>query len=115
MSRTCLLLAAVLLIGCGPKVMSQAQIDLDPLPADQEVVVFASDLPECAYEVVGIIASDDLEATIKRAREMGADGVIGTVLAESESSASQAGACGTPRCVQFNTVAIRFTDPSCSN
>ncbi len=115
MSRTCLLVAAVLLIGCGPKVMSQVKLELDPLPPDQDVTVFASDLPECAYEVVGIIASDALEATKKRAREMGADGVIGTVLAESESTASQAGACGTSRCVQFNTVAIRFTDPGCTN
>ncbi len=115
MSRTCLLLAAVLLIGCGPKIKSQVKVALDPLPPDQDVMVFATDLPECAYEVVGIIASNDLEATKQRAREMGADGVIGTVLAESDSSAGRAGACGTPNCVQFNTVAIRFTDPGCTN
>ncbi len=115
MLRTCFLLAAVVLIGCGPKVMSQVKVALDPLPPDHEVMVFATDLPECAYEVVGIIASNDLEATKQRAREMGADGVIGTVLAESDSSAGRAGACGTPNCVQFNTVAIRFTDPSCTD
>ncbi len=115
MLRTCFLLASVFLIGCGPKVMSQVKVALDPLPPDQEVMVFATDLPECAYEVVGIIASNDLEATKKRAREMGADGVIGTVLAESGSSASRAGACGTPSCVQYNAVAIRFTDPSCTD
>jgi hypothetical protein len=115
MSRTCFLLAAVVLTGCGPKVKSQVKVALDPLPPDQDVMVFATDLPECAYEVVGIIASDDLEATKKRARKLGADGVIGTVLAGSGSSASRAGACGTPNCVQFNTVAIRFTDPGCTN
>lgn len=115
MSRTCLVLAAVLLTGCGPKVKSQTKVTLDPLPPDRAVKVFAADLPGCVYEVVGIIASDDLEATIRRAREMGADGVIGTVLAQSGSSASQASICGTPNCLQYNTVAIRFTDPSCTH
>jgi len=115
MSRTCLVLAAVLLTGCGPKVKSQVNVELEPLPPEREVKVFAADLPECAHEVVGIIASDDLEATKRRAREMGADGVIGTVLAQSGSSANQASVCGTANCIQYNTVAIRFTDPSCTH
>ena len=44
---------------------------------------------------------------------MGADGVIGTILAQ-EGQSDRASTCGTPNCVQYNTVAIRFTDPSCT-
>lgn len=114
MSNRVPLFLVVLLVACGPKVKSHVGIQLDPLPKDTEVKVFASDLPTCAYEQVGLIASEDLGATLNRAREMGANGVIGTVLADTTSSASrQSPWCPTTNCIQFNTVAIRFTDPEC--
>lgn len=103
----------ILLAACGPKIKSQARVELDPLPADHEVKVFADELPRCAYEEVGIIGSEDLDATLERARKMGADGVIGTVLAETARPPADASICGTPSCIQYNTVAIRFTDPDC--
>lgn len=114
MSRPVFLFLIVVLAACGPKVKSQVRVQLDPLPSDHEVKVFASDLPRCSYEEVGLIASDDMEKTLNRARDMGADGVIGTILAERERSDAVA-ICGTPNCVQYNTVAIRFTDPSCTD
>jgi len=77
--------------------------------------VFASELPTCAYEEVGLIASEDLDATLKQARQMGADGVIGTVLAEADRPAGDRSTCGTPNCVKYNTVAIRFTDRTCTD
>jgi len=82
MSRRTSLIAVLLLAACGPKVQSMTKVELDPLPGDHEVKVFADALPQCPYEEVGIIASKDLDATLDRARKMGADGVIGTVLAE---------------------------------
>lgn len=113
-NRTFLLpLFLVLLAACGPKIKSQTRVELDPLPADHEVKVFADELPRCAYEEVGIIGSKDLDATLDRARKMGADGVIGTVLAEAARAPSDTSICGTPSCIQYNTVAIRFTDPTC--
>jgi len=105
----------VLLAACGPKIKSQARVQLDPLPANTEVKVFADELPRCAYEEVGIIGSEDLDATLDRARQMGADGVIGTVLAEAGRKPADTTICGTPNCVQYNTVAIRFTDPTCTD
>ena len=77
------------------------------------MAVFADSVPECAYEQVGLIASDDMKRTLNRARDMGADGVIGTPLAQAESGSPKTAVCGTPNCVTFNTVAIRFTDPGC--
>jgi hypothetical protein len=116
LNRTVLFpLFLTLLAACGPKIKSQARVELDPLPADYEVKVFADELPRCAYEEVGIIGSRDLDATLDRARKMGADGVIGTVLAEAGRTPDDAGICGTPNCVQYNTVAIRFTDPTCTD
>jgi len=105
----------VLLAACGPKIKSQVRVQLDPLPANAEVKVFADELPHCAYEEVGIIGSKDLDATLDRARKMGADGVIGTVLAEAARPPSDTSICGTPRCIQYNTVAIRFADPTCTD
>lgn len=105
----------LLLAACGPSMKTQVKVKLDPLPSNHEVKVFAEALPTCAYQEVGLIASESLEKTIDAARKMGADGVIGTVLAQKDSSASQAGICGTPNCIQYNTLAIRFTDPSCRN
>ena len=114
MSRRTSLLAVLMLAACGPKVESMTRVELDPLPKDYEVKVFADELPQCPYEEVGIIASKELDATLDRARKMGADGVIGTVLAEEGRPAADAAICGTPNCVQYNTVAIRFTDPGCT-
>ena len=114
LNRTVLFsLFLILIAACGPKIKSQARVELDSLPADTEVRVFPDELPRCAYEEVGIIASQDLDATLDRAREMGADGVIGTVLAGAATPAREDGVCGTPNCVQYNTVAIRFSDPNC--
>ncbi len=113
--RVWLLAAMVFATACGPSMKTQVRVELDPLPADHEVKVFASDLPTCAYEEVGLIASEDLDATLKKARQMGADGVIGTILAEAGRPAGDARICGTPNCVQYNTVAIRFTDPACTD
>lgn len=114
MSNRALLFPILLLVACGPKVESRARVQLDPLPKDSEVKVFAGDLPTCPYEQVGLIASEDLGATLNRAREMGANGVIGTVLADTASSASrQSPWCPTTNCIHYNTVAIRFTDPEC--
>lgn len=115
MSMRAFLLFSLALAACGPKVTSQATVKLDPLPADHEVKVFASDLPTCEYEQVGLIGSDDLKATLERARQMGADGVIGTVLATGDSAGKEPALCGTPSCPQFNAVAIRFTDPACTH
>lgn len=116
MSKTFwLLTTTVLVAACGPSMKTQVRVELDPLPADHEVKVFASDLPTCEYQEVGLIASEDLDATLKKAREMGADGVIGTVLAEADRSAGERSTCGTPNCVQYNTVAIRFSDPACTD
>jgi hypothetical protein len=105
----------LLVVACGPSMKTQVRVQLDSLPADHEVKVFATDLPTCAYEEVGLIASEDLEATVKKARQMGADGVIGTVLAEADRPTGGAAICGTLNCVQYNTVAIRFTDPACTD
>jgi len=99
---------------CGPSTKTQVRVQLDPLPANQEVKVFAEALPTCDYEEVGLIASDDLEKTLAAARKMGADGVIGTVLAQTEGAGKGAALCGTPNCPQFNTLAIRFMDPACT-
>jgi len=116
MSKRLWLFAAIVLVAaCGPSMKTQVRVELDPLPADHEVKVFASDLPICEYQEVGLIASEDLDATLKKAREMGADGVIGTVLAEAARSAADRSTCATPNCVQYNTVAIRFTDPACTD
>lgn len=116
MSKRFWLIAAMVLgVACGPSMKTQVRVELDPLPADYEVKVFASDLPTCEYQEVGLIASEDLEATLKKAREMGADGVIGTVLAEAGRRASDTSTCATPNCVKYNTVAIRFTDPACTD
>jgi len=98
--RGWLLAAMVSATACGPSMKTQVRVELDPLPADHEVRVFAS---------------EDLDATLKKARQMGADGVIGTVLAEAGRPAGDARICGTPNCVQYNTVAIRFTDPTCTD
>ncbi len=111
--RVVLVASAALLIACGPKVKSYAYMELQALPYDHEVAVFSETLPECEYEQVGLIAADDMERTKDRAREMGADGVIGTVDAESQSQNPKSAVCGTPRCLTFNTVAIRFSDPAC--
>ncbi|MCL7960400.1 MAG: hypothetical protein M8861_09430 [marine benthic group bacterium] len=113
--RIWLFTAIVLASACGPSMKTQVRVELDPLPADHEVKVFASDLPTCEYQEVGLIASEDLDATLTKAREMGADGVIGTVLAEADRPAGERSTCGTPNCVQYNTVAIRFTDPACTD
>jgi hypothetical protein len=114
MSKSVFLFLVVALAACGPKVKSQVMVQLDPLPSDHEVKVFASDLPRCPYEEVGLIAANDMKRTLNRARDMGADGVIGTVLAQ-EAKSDAVAICGTPNCVQYNTVAIRFTNPSCSD
>ena len=113
--RAWLFAAIVYAAACGPSMKTQVRVELDPLPADQEVKVFASDLPTCEYQEVGLIASEDLDATLKKAREMGADGVIGTVLAEAGRPAGDRSTCATPNCVKYNTVAIRFTDPACTD
>ncbi len=110
--RTWMIAAAALAAACGPGVKKYVIVELDPLPSTAEVKVFASDLPSCEYEQVGLIASQDLEETLKEARQMGADGVIGTVLAQ-QGQPQKAAICGTPNCLQYNTVAVRFTDPSC--
>ena len=115
MSKPVFLFLVVALAACGPKVKSQVRVQLDPLPSDHEVKVFSSELPQCPYEEVGIIASEDMTKTLNRAREMGADGVIGTVLAEDGRPAANTSICGTPNCVHYNTVAIRFTDPACTD
>ena len=114
MSKPVFLFLVVALAACGPKVKSQVRVQLDPLPADHAVKVFASDLPRCPYEEVGLIASNDMKRTLNRARDMGADGVIGTVLAQ-EGKSDAVAICGTPNCVQYNTVAIRFADTSCTD
>ena len=115
MPKCARLFVIVLVAACGPSMKTQVRVELDPLPADHEVQVFASDLPTCAYQEVGLIASEDLDATLKKARQMGADGVIGTVLAEAGRPAGDSSTCATPNCVKYNTVAIRFTDPACSD
>jgi hypothetical protein len=116
MSKRAFLFLLLALAACGPKLKSQVKVQLDSLPSDYEVKVFATDLPTCAYEEVGLIASDDLEKTLSEARKMGADGVIGTILAqEGQPDRTESGTCGTLNCVQYNTVAIRFTDPSCKD
>ena len=112
MSRRTWMVAVAALAACGPGVKKYVIVELDPLPSTTEVKVFASDLPVCEYEQVGLIASQDLEETLKEARRMGADGVIGTVLAQ-EGQSQKAAICGTPNCLQYNTVAVRFADPSC--
>jgi hypothetical protein len=114
MPKRALFFLLLALAACGPKLKSQVKVQLDPLPSDYDVKVFATDLPTCAYEEVGLIASDDLEKTLSKARKMGADGVIGTILAQ-EGQTDRASSCGTLNCVQYNTVAIRFTDPSCKD
>lgn len=103
------------LAACGPSMKTQVKVQLDPLPSNHEVKVFAEALPTCDYEEVGLIASENLEATLAEARKMGADGVIGTVLAQGGKSRSEASICGTPNCVQYNTLAIRFSDPACTD
>ena len=113
MGRAGFLLLTACLIGCGPKVKSFTYVDVPPLPSYTDVAVFADSLPTCEYEQVGLIASDDMKRTLDRARKMGADGVIGTVLAESSTASPKSAVCGTPKCVTFNTVAIRFSDPAC--
>jgi hypothetical protein len=105
----------LVLAACGPSLKTQVKVELEPLPADQEVKVFAAELPTCAYQEVGLIASQSLKKTIDAARKMGADGVIGTVLAQEDGSGSEPGICGTLKCIQYNTLAIRFTDPACTN
>lgn len=113
MHRLALAVTAALVVACGARIKSYNYMELPPLPADQEVAVFADVLPTCPYDQVGLIASDDMKDTLERARQMGADGVIGTPQAESDTGGAKAAVCGTPRCVTFNTVAIRFTDPTC--
>ena len=71
-SNPALLFLVIALAACGPKVRSQVRVQLDPLPSDHEVKAFASELPRCAYQEVGIIASNDMERTLNRARDMGA-------------------------------------------
>lgn len=116
MSVRASLILVVLVAACGPKVKSHAVVKLDPLPEDTEVKVFATDGPTCPYQQVGLIASEDLGATLNRARDMGADAVIGTILADSSSAASKSSPwCSTTNCIQYNTVAIRFTDPQCTD
>jgi len=106
-------LLALAFLACSPSLKTQVQVPLQPLPSDAEVKVFPDSLPKCPYEQVGLIASHDLEKTLKAAREMGADGVIGTVLATHPQGPNGGALCGTPKCVEFNTVAIRFEDPAC--
>ena len=113
MVRVGIALFVLLVAGCGPKVKSYAYLNLESLPSDQDVVVFAETLPGCEYEQVGLIAANDLKRAKDRARKMGADGLIGDPEAESGSNRAKAAVCGTPNCVTFNTVAIRFLDPTC--
>jgi hypothetical protein len=113
MSRRGSVWLVALLLGCGPKIESQTFAEFPALPSDQEIQVFPEDLPECPYEQVGIIASESVEATKKRASEMGAHAVIGTALAKARPTDPRKNICGTRKCVQYNTVAIRFTDPEC--
>lgn len=107
------ILIVLALLACGPSLKTQVQVKLDPLPADADVKVFPDSLPSCPYEQVGLIASQSLDETLSAAREMGADGVIGTVLAKHPTEQKEPPLCGTVRCVEYNTVAIRFADPDC--
>jgi hypothetical protein len=111
---------ALVFLACGPSIKTQTMVQLEPLPSDSSVAVFADSLPKCPYEQVGLIASQDMEKTLDAARKMGADGVIGTVAATKKPSGEydeeygkEPPLCGTPNCVAYNTVAIRFSDPSC--
>jgi hypothetical protein len=106
-------LLALAFLACSPSLKTQVQVQLQPLPSDADVKVFPDSLPACPYQQVGLIASHDMDKTLKAARRMGADGVIGTVLATPSKDPDGAPLCGTRKCVEFNTVAIRFEDPSC--
>lgn len=116
------LLAALLVAGCGPRVQSARFGETPaPRPATQPIQVFSTKLPECPFEELALVRVEKrhgftslqamLDAMRHRAREMGGDAVVG-VGHTTGVDAGVAGGTATTTDGIAGTV-IRFTDAAC--
>jgi hypothetical protein len=117
-------LAALLFAACGASVHSARFVTRDPRPPGQEVIVYSSKLPECAYEEIGVVTGsprtgftsmqDVLEAVRERARKLGGDAIVGLGPARHVSGASVVGeTISIDSKTSLSGTVVRFTDEGC--
>lgn len=113
------------LAGCGPAISSARFTQAPPRPPDHEIRLYATKLPMCAYQEIGIVLGkeraftslDDVIAAMReRALELGGDAIVGlgqtqnvaggTIIDNTVSIESRDGLAGT---------VIRFTDEACTS
>ena len=92
-----LLLSALVLAGCAPRITAVPMRVFEARPADHPIEFFADDAPPCDYIEVGpvtarkpnfLVSMDEtIEALRAAAREMGGDAVIHFDLSESDRGA----------------------------
>jgi hypothetical protein len=130
-SRYALAVASALLASaCAPKVRSAVFMTAPPTPSDQDVRIYRTQMPRCAYDELGVVtwpnASRKLQAGVEkmraRAREMGGHAIVGfsmgeringtTTTVSSDSSHTVIGSSVDLQTLVSGTV-IRFRDALC--
>jgi hypothetical protein len=131
--RLPVLAALLLLAGCASGIDSAVFMPAAPLPAGQEVRVYQTTMPACAYDEVGIVTWEPRDGWQKlekgvqlmraRARQMGGHAIIGfsigqvavgsTTTATRTDSASVTLSSSVNREKLVAGTVVRFRDAGC--
>ena len=114
--RACLaLVATVTVLGCGVRISSTPLSGpYPPRPADDEMLVWSVDIPECPFEELSLVTVRDgqgapesavLLAMKTEARRVGGDGIIGLRFIPSTEERGTSGLSATV--IRFSSVECR--------
>lgn len=123
----CILPIVVLLAACSPavRVTRLSPEAYEPRPADHPIRLYQSGRPKCDYEEVGLIIArqrnvftsmeEVAESMRKKARELGADAVVGLIETDQVQGASAPldNNVVIDRDPVLSGTAIRFKSPDC--
>jgi hypothetical protein len=121
--------AALVLIAlaaaCGPQIASSVIVKSPPQPADHDIQVFLTRVPECPYQELGTVTASEgalaggvntyLPAMKRRARELGGDALVGYKTANTTAGYVTV-APNVTAAVDgeiHSAVVVRFTKPDC--
>jgi len=110
---------------CGPQISSSVIVKSPPQPADHDIQVFLTRVPECPYQELGTVKASEgalaggvntyLPAMKRRARELGGDALVGYKIADT-TAGYVAVAPNVTAAVEgeiHSAVVVRFTNPDC--
>jgi hypothetical protein len=115
---------SIMAIGCAPGVSSTRFSEVAPHPADHEIRLYSTLVPECPYEELGLVSGkakvpwtsgDAVLASVRdRARAMGGDAIVGLGQVRRVTGGTAVGeSVSLDTTTELSGTVVRFTDPEC--